>query len=322
MTWSRIFFERNPSLENVDTRAISCLQHPSALPNLSWLYLGCDLAAQDVLLILAAAPQLKLLCLSALSADAPKPAYRTTLQDNPSHPLTSWSSSLIALTFSKKAHSPLHLERLEINQVDCRVINPMQILARCAALKSFIINPDDSAPLDIRSVIEQPWACVHLEALHMPLMLRRKPIDVYYDYGTELASEEDEDVEEEVEEDEGEDVEEDGDVEEDEEDDEEERFLDEIGAPSRSSLHAEMVFMVRLSTLTRLRWLRVRPWYPGRYDCMMWGLDSGLGQHQYLTHLEELDIGYREHRQEEREIQWMRKNWPKLSKLVVYMRYQ
>ncbi|KAF9159791.1 hypothetical protein DFQ26_006177 [Actinomortierella ambigua] len=171
------------------------------------------------------------------------------------------------------------------------------IIMQCVALKSL----KATLPVELQLLTEQPWGCINLEVLELPLVFSRR-CRVASPSTTTTTTQSAALV----------------------------MAASEAGNGLSHSLllrkkaewqQVESLFLMRLAALTRLRRLVLTSYKrslhrPG--SDMSWRLVTGLGQLEDLTCLEELYLGRRRYVQGISEFQWMKKHWKSLSKLVVY----
>ncbi|KAG0263401.1 hypothetical protein DFQ27_001794 [Actinomortierella ambigua] len=188
-------------------------------------------------------------------------------------------------------HHGQHLEQLTLVDFNCAAVSPMVVLATCTALKTFVITSMQGMPLDVRKVVDQPWACTQLESLKMPLSLElRSNQALLAQEGRRRAAKVD-------------------------------NISDNDARMLSEWREAEMALMERLGTLTQLRELRLMARKKSRLtsgDSMSWRLTTGLDRLQDLDRLEVLDLGLRPYVQTMREFQWMKEHWTSLKRLVIY----
>ncbi|KAG0252795.1 hypothetical protein DFQ27_007854 [Actinomortierella ambigua] len=177
----------------------------------------------------------------------------------------------------------MSLEHLDLScSITCEC--SMAIFTKCVALKTLKLNIPEDQLDDLRFIIFQPWGCTLLEELEFPLMLSRSftgsPLQ-------KLAA----------------------------------LMKTEVPAVTDGAMldrlvdwgQAQDIFMERLGTLTRLRRLVLSK--TSAY--ISWRLDSGLSRLQNLDRLEVLHLGRQQYFQGVDELQWMKRNFPRLLKLVV-----
>ncbi|KAF9164727.1 hypothetical protein DFQ26_001120 [Actinomortierella ambigua] len=184
----------------------------------------------------------------------------------------------------------MSLEHLDLScSITCECY--MAIFTKCVALKTLKLNMPEDQLDDLRFIIFQPWGCTLLEELELPLMLSRSFTGFQLQKLAAL-------------------------------------MKTEVPAVTDGAMldrlvdwgQAQDIFMERLGTLTRLRRLvlsgqsRVAS-KTAAY--ISWRLDSGLSRLQNLDRLEVLHLGRQQYFQGVDELQWMKRNFPRLLKLVV-----
>ncbi|KAG0229585.1 hypothetical protein BGW42_001464 [Actinomortierella wolfii] len=168
------------------------------------------------------------------------------------------------------------------------------IFARCTRLKSLSVqtkNLSQAVYIDIRSIIGQPWVCVDLEELAMPLRL------VHPCRSSHLINQAQAEKEE-------------------------------LAPGDYEPKQVEMVFMRRLGSLTKLRSLdlrnhRDRSNYQQYGDLgppqdMLWRLRCGLIMLSGLGRLQDLHLGHRQFCMNTAEFEWMKEHWTGLKRLTCY----
>ncbi|KAG0263217.1 hypothetical protein DFQ27_001859 [Actinomortierella ambigua] len=181
-------------------------------------------------------------------------------------------------------HQGQRLEHLELSFRYERVHGLMGLLAQCPALRSLRVNGNAGCLVNTQCLLKQPWACVLLEDLKIPLALPRWA-ETLAKQGPEVNPTD---------------------------------VMPEVPEWQQAEMH----LMKQLGALTRLRRLDATTDLTFDTDETMdltWCLNAGLGFLAKLEKLEVLDVSGQQYVQGITELQWMKKYLKKLSKLVVRM---
>ncbi|KAF9970543.1 hypothetical protein BGZ73_006730 [Actinomortierella ambigua] len=141
-------------------------------PNLEELHLPILETVEDATLDVLRSGQLSRLTTLISSKPVDNTVLPSLLQAFPSPQLQNLSLSepsvetMVALT-------TYHSQTLVQVTIDCsRLHSPLLIFTHCKALKTLKISVNSRKMTDVRQLIKQPWACLQLEHLEMPLALK------------------------------------------------------------------------------------------------------------------------------------------------------
>ncbi|KAG0248499.1 hypothetical protein DFQ27_000863, partial [Actinomortierella ambigua] len=192
-------------------------------------------------------------------------------------------------------HHSRGLERLRLGDVrESEHGGYLPILAGCVRLRSLRVQTkclSQAVYIDLRTIIGQPWVCLDLEELILPLRL------VHPCRSARLI-------------------------------DQAQAEKEELAPGDYEPKQVEMVFMRRLGSLTRLRRLDLHN-HRDRYNYqlhgdlgppqdMLWRLPCGLHMLSGLNRLQDLHLGHRQFCMNLAEFEWIKTHWTSLERLVCY----